>query len=116
MPRIFFAAIAVLAGVVFDLQPVKASEAPWCAVISKGEGSAYWDCQYRSIEECRPHVLGVDAGPKLTKAERRWAKECPLMAQSRHQFSLRHSVPVRPLAAYRRGKPRRQRTASFALR
>lgn len=37
MPRIFFAAIAVLAGVVFDLQPVKASEAPWCAVISKGD-------------------------------------------------------------------------------
>jgi hypothetical protein len=23
--------------VVFDLQPVKASEAPWCAVISKGD-------------------------------------------------------------------------------
>jgi len=62
MTRVIFAAIAALAGVAFDLQPAKANEAPWCAVISKGEDSAYWDCQYRSIEECRPNVLAGDRG------------------------------------------------------
>ena len=62
MTRMIFAAVAVLAGVAFDLQPAKAYEAPWCAVISKGTGNAYWDCQYRSIEECRPNVVGGDRG------------------------------------------------------
>ena len=31
--------------------------APWCAVISFGWGDTFWDCQYGSIEECRPHVI-----------------------------------------------------------
>ena len=38
------------------------SEAPWCAVISLGTGSVYWDCQYRSFEECRPNVLAGNRG------------------------------------------------------
>jgi len=37
MTRMIFAAIAALAGVFFGLQAAKANEAPWCAVISKGE-------------------------------------------------------------------------------
>jgi Protein of unknown function (DUF3551) len=44
------------------LQPAKAYEAPWCAVIENGTGSVYWDCQYRSIEECRPNVLAGNRG------------------------------------------------------
>jgi hypothetical protein len=39
-------------------QSAKTYEAPWCAVISEG----YWDCQYRSIEECRPNVLAGNRG------------------------------------------------------
>jgi uncharacterized protein DUF3551 len=62
MIRMIFAAVAALAGLAIDLQSAKAYEAPWCAVISKGTGSVYWDCKYRSIEECRPNVLAGDRG------------------------------------------------------
>ena len=60
MVRMIFAAVVALAlaAVVFGLQPAKAYEPPWCAVISMGDGDVHWDCQYRSIEECRPNVLG----------------------------------------------------------
>jgi hypothetical protein len=26
--------------------------APWCAVVNLGMGDVYWDCQYRTAEEC----------------------------------------------------------------
>ena len=53
MIRIILAAVATVAAVlVFGLQPAAAYKAPWCAVISLGTGSVYWDCQYRSFEEC----------------------------------------------------------------
>jgi hypothetical protein len=58
MVRMIFAAVAVA----FGLQPAAAYEAPWCAVVSMGIGSVYWDCQYRSIEECRPNVLAGNRG------------------------------------------------------
>jgi hypothetical protein len=52
------ATVIVFAASVFGRHPAKAYEAPWCAVISEG----YWDCQYRSIEECRPNVLAGNRG------------------------------------------------------
>jgi hypothetical protein len=55
---IIFVPSVVLALLVFGPHPVKAYEAPWCAVIADG----YWDCQYRSIEECRPNVLAGNRG------------------------------------------------------
>ena len=61
MIRMFFAA-AAFAWLAFGLQPAKAKEAPWCAVTSGGEGDMHWDCQYRSIEECRPNVLAGNRG------------------------------------------------------
>ena len=60
MVRMIFA--APLAAVVFALQPAKAYEGPWCAVTSGGDGDMHWDCQYRSIEECRPNVLAGNRG------------------------------------------------------
>src|SRR4029077_8675099 len=51
-------AIADADASVFGRHPAKAYEAPWCAVILEG----YWDCQYRSIEECRPNVLAGNRG------------------------------------------------------
>ena len=51
MTRMIFAAIAALAGVFFGLQPAQAYEAPWCAVVNKGKGNMYWDCQYSS-DDC----------------------------------------------------------------
>jgi hypothetical protein len=63
MVRMFLAAVALVAtALAFGLQPAAAYEAPWCAVISMGTGSVYWDCQYRSIEECRPNVLAGNRG------------------------------------------------------
>jgi hypothetical protein len=35
--------------------------APWCAVIPLS-GDVYWDCQYRTIEECRPNVIAGNRG------------------------------------------------------
>jgi hypothetical protein len=61
MLRMIFAGVA-LAAVMFALQPAKAYEAPWCAVTSGGDGDMHWDCQYRSIEECRPNVLAGNRG------------------------------------------------------
>jgi hypothetical protein len=31
-------------------------------VTSGGDGDMHWDCQYRSIEECRPNVLAGNRG------------------------------------------------------
>jgi Protein of unknown function (DUF3551) len=62
MVRIIVAAVVALGAVVIGLQPAKAYEAPWCAVISMGDGDVHWDCQYRSIEECRPNVLAGNRG------------------------------------------------------
>ena len=59
MARIIFAASALL---VLSLQPAAAYEPPWCAVISLGTGSVYWDCRYRTIEECVPNVLSGNRG------------------------------------------------------
>lgn len=44
-------------------RPAAASgSAPWCAVINMGPGDAYWDCQYPSIEACRPNILSGNRG------------------------------------------------------
>jgi hypothetical protein len=64
MTRIASIAIAALAGLFFGLQPAQAYQAPWCAVIELGPGSNYWDCQYRSFEDCyrRGNILGGNRG------------------------------------------------------
>lgn len=38
------------------------STAPWCAVLEMGQGDVYWDCQYQSIEQCRPNVIAGNRG------------------------------------------------------
>jgi uncharacterized protein DUF3551 len=64
MTRFILATIAALVGVIVGLQPAQAYEAPWCAVIENGTGSAYWDCQYHSFEDCyrRGNILGGNRG------------------------------------------------------
>jgi hypothetical protein len=61
MTRLILAAVAALAGVFVAFQPAKA-QAPWCAVITIGEDSVYWDCRYSSFEQCRPNVLAGNRG------------------------------------------------------
>ena len=37
-------------------------DAPWCAIIGLGPGDVYYDCQYRTFEECAPHVIAGNRG------------------------------------------------------
>jgi Protein of unknown function (DUF3551) len=60
MIRILLA--AGIAAAAFAPRPSQAAEAPWCAVVGLGPGAVYWDCQYRSLEECVPHVLAGNRG------------------------------------------------------
>ncbi len=65
------AILAESAGLIFTLvflgfgyQPAAADyyAAPWCAVVAMGDGDMQWDCEFRTIEECRPHVLAGNRG------------------------------------------------------
>ena len=64
MTRVIFVAVATVSTLVFGLQPARPYEAPWCAVIENGTGSVYWDCQYRSLQECyrKGNILGGSRG------------------------------------------------------
>ena len=55
---------AALASLAVGLQPAAADYygAPWCAVVSTGDGDMQWSCEYRSVEECRPNVLAGNRG------------------------------------------------------
>ena len=55
---------AALAGMIVGLQPAQAYNAPWCAMIEVTRGSVYWDCQYRSFEDCyrRGNLLAGNRG------------------------------------------------------
>jgi len=63
MMRLTFGGVAILAGVFFG-PTAQAYEAPWCAVIELSKGSAYWDCQYRSFDDCyrRGNILAGNRG------------------------------------------------------
>jgi len=62
--RSFLTIAAVLGSLGAELEPAFAQfygPGPWCAVVNTKD-NMYWDCQYRSIEECRPHVIAGDRG------------------------------------------------------
>src|SRR5262249_43859641 len=102
MIRMSFAAIICLAILPFGL-PANAYEAPWCAVYSTDQEGVYWDCQYRSFEECLTERAGkswlVQSEPVLCQfsdgvpAPQENSRsctvglqrgQCPLLAQSGH--------------------------------
>lgn len=64
MVRMILAASATLVFTGLGLQPAAADyyAAPWCAVVAMGDGDMQWDCEFRSIEECRPHVIAGNRG------------------------------------------------------
>jgi len=64
MIRATFSAIAIAAALLFVTQQAEADYygAPWCAVVAMGDGDMQWDCEYRTIEECRPNVLAGNRG------------------------------------------------------
>jgi hypothetical protein len=61
--RLMLAFAAVAAALCFNIPASRAfGDAPWCAVINIGAGEVEWDCQYRSVEECRPNVIAGNRG------------------------------------------------------
>lgn len=62
MLRFLCAAAVAIAALGLDQQPAMAYEAPWCAVYSYGWSGVIWECQYRSVEECAPHVTAGNRG------------------------------------------------------
>jgi hypothetical protein len=80
MTRIFFVAAVAFAALAVSEQPAAADYygAPWCAVISMGDGDMQWDCEYQSLEACRPNVLAGNRG---------WCNVNPYMAATSFQPS-----------------------------
>ncbi len=64
MQRIMYAGATILTLLALGAEPARAQvgNAPWCAVISLGTGTVYWDCQYWSVEACVPNVLAGNRG------------------------------------------------------
>lgn len=66
-------------------------DAPWCAVITLGSGEAYWDCQYRTVEECVPNVLAGNRGTcSLNPAPGPSAGRPPYLHHSGHHPKRSH--------------------------
>jgi hypothetical protein len=52
--KLTIATAGLAAAMCFDALPSLAfGDGAWCAMINKGDGEAYLDCQYRTFEECR---------------------------------------------------------------
>ena len=83
--RILLIAGAALIAVLLEARPVQAYEGPWCAVVNYGSGSAYEDCQYATLEACRPHVLAGNRG--FCNQNPRWvgAPNAKPRVRNRHQ-------------------------------
>ena len=64
MKRFLLGVAAFTAAVTLASEPARAQvgTAPWCAVINIGKGSVYWDCRYRTVEDCVPNVLAGNRG------------------------------------------------------
>jgi hypothetical protein len=64
MTRTILVAAAALASVSFSPGHAESAAASWCAVIDRGTGSVYWDCQYSSFDDCyrRGNILAGNRG------------------------------------------------------
>ncbi len=60
--RLLIAAAASAAGMCFNVPVSRASfgDAPWCVV--KGGDDVYWDCEYRTSQECMLALTGGNRG------------------------------------------------------
>jgi hypothetical protein len=87
--RIALIAVVAIAAVSFSARTLSAKEGPWCAFINTGTGSNYEDCQYDSIEQCRPNVLAGNRG--FCNPNPRWVGPFPSTARSRaHRRKVRY--------------------------
>jgi hypothetical protein len=81
-------AALVLATGCLGATPARAVEGPWCALISGGTGATYEDCQYYSLEACRPVILAGNRG--FCNPNPRWVGPPPGSAV-RHKRRVHHN-------------------------
>lgn len=89
MKRIILVGAVVIAGFSDLLGTASADyrgNAPWCAVYSLGYGSLIYDCQYASIEACRPNVISGNRG----FCNHNPGYEAPVEPRRRHIKRLAH--------------------------
>ena len=63
--RSVLAVIALVAGVFLIDGPdswARTGNAPWCAVVNLGAGGVSERCDFRTLEECVPHVIAGNRG------------------------------------------------------
>jgi hypothetical protein len=77
------AAVVMAAGAMQTAPAQAAGTAPWCAVLDYGRGSAYWDCQYASIEACRPNVIAGNRG--FCNPNPAWQAAADMPKRQRHR-------------------------------
>jgi hypothetical protein len=64
-PKRIFRLAAVAAVMCFDVPASQAQvygDAPWCAVIDQGASNPTWECEYASVADCMPLVIGGNRG------------------------------------------------------
>ena len=90
----------------------EASEARWCAVISRSDGDVHWDCTYRSIEECRPNVIASNGNRSFCTPSPYYVANPPELRNSRpaSQMSSKTTTaikitPVKPKKVAIAAKP-----------
>ena len=90
----------------------EASEARWCAVISRSDGDVHWDCTYRSIEECRPNVIASNGNRSFCTPSPYYVANPPELRNSRpaSQMSSKtttaiKTTPVKPKKVAIAAKP-----------
>jgi hypothetical protein len=58
----FAGVAAALCSAIPSSQAGTYGNAPWCAVVEIGNGEVEWDCEYQTIEQCRPNVVAGNRG------------------------------------------------------
>ena len=92
MVRFLCAAAVAIAVLGLDQRPAAAYEAPWCAVYGMGANGEIWECQYRSVEECAPHVVAGNRG-FCNPNPRFQAVQGPIRKPSVHRHGRQHRQP-----------------------
>lgn len=62
LARLIIAMAAIMAACLASSSGRAGGDAPWCAVVNIGAGAVYWDCHYRTVEECVPNVIAGNRG------------------------------------------------------
>ena len=83
--------ISAAAGLAFSVCAAHAGtvgNAPWCAVQNLGTGDVEWDCEFRTVEECVPHVIAGNRG--FCNLNPSWTAPYPAAAP-RHYRKRQHA-------------------------